>query len=417
MFGMMKFEYLKIWRRPVTKVLIGFSFAFTIIILGVLFSLGTSAYDQSGRKCQGIEAIQLQKEYMNRQKGILTEEKIQQIIGQYTETTANLDNSSQEKYYYDMQNSEQYWKDIQPNYPIYEWIASVYTGTYSSTVDLRILTEAAQGSLSFYEARNKKVQEIITGINNANQHTQVETVYWQAKNQTVKEPYEYGDYIGWQKFFEGNSVWYLSIFIICICVTHLFTMEKKTKFEAILLTTKYGRTRIVTAKIGAALLFGTGLYALNTLLAVGVTFLFWGVDGWNLPVQIYSATIPYSLSFAKAFLLLISINYLILIAMISVTMLLSAKAKSSFQVLVILGAVMLVPSFLEYSATSKFYNHILVLLPGQATAFANILQQYISYDIAGKIVGLPYMICIIYLLIFVGCIWGTKCLFRRQQVS
>lgn len=88
-------------------------------------------------------------------------------------------------------------------------------------------------------------------------------------------------------------------------------------------------------------------------------------NGWDLPAQIYSAMMPYPLSL---------------------------KLLSSFYALVILAAFAIVPQFLQYSTDSSMYNHLLVLLPGQASSFANILQQYMSYEIENSnsiYIGIP----------------------------
>lgn len=233
-----KFELLKIWRRSITKFLVFASLFITILIFGVFFALGTSAYDANGERHQALEAIKIQKENMERNSGILTDDRIQNIIKVYADSVKGMDVGNQEKFYYELQNSSLYWKDIHPNYPIYTWLAFVYSKPNTSVI-----------------------------------------------------------------------------------------------------------------------------------------------------------------------------------AMIAMVLFLSSKMKSAFQVLVISGALLILPGLLEKSTVSSLYNHILSLLPGQATAFANILQQYTAYNFRGGVISLPTMICFVYFILFICSIWGICKVYRIKQVE
>lgn len=417
MLHIIKFELLKIWRRPVTRILMLISILITMMVFGVLSALGTSAYDRNGEQHQGLDAIVIQKDNMDRNSGILTEDSIQKIIKIYADSVKNMDANNQEQFYYELQNKSFYWKDIHPNYPIYTWLAFVYSEPNAEVTDLNILSEAKENSISFYNARMRKLQSVLSGINLADIRSDAEYDYWINENKKIKEPYEYGDYCGWQNILQGGFVWYFAILIICIIAAPIFTIENKTKFDSILLTTKYGRTKVVWAKITAALLIGTTVYLVNSLVSIGLTFLFWGTEGWNLPIQIYSALIPYPITFLEAVLLVLGINYLILSGMIALVLLLSAKMKSAFQVLILSGGLLVLPQIMEKSTVSSLYNHILALLPGQATAFANILQQYTAYDISGKIISLPVMICFVYVFLFICSVWGIFRVYKKKQVQ
>ncbi len=55
-----------------------------------------------------------------------------------------------------------------------------------------------------------------------------------------------------------------------------------------------------------------------------------GVDGYNLPLQIANTTIPCPFTFLQAVLINIGIIYLVFLAMIGLTLLLSAQMKSPY---------------------------------------------------------------------------------------
>ena len=74
------------------------------------------------------------------------------------------------------------------------------------------------------------------------------------------------------------------------------------------------------------------------LLAFGLPLAAFGTDGWNLPLQINGTTVPYPLTFLEGTLINLGVIYLVLLAMIGVTLFLSARMKSPY----------LVPNFGSY---------------------------------------------------------------------
>ena len=71
------------------------------------------------------------------------------------------------------------------------------------------------------------------------------------------------------------------------------------------------------------------VFTLHVVVACEVPLAAFDADGWNLPVQIANTTIPYPFTFLQAMLLSIGIIYLILLAMIGLTLLLSSKDENA----------------------------------------------------------------------------------------
>lgn len=72
-----------------------------------------------------------------------------------------------------------------------------------------------------------------------------------------------------------------------------------------------------------------------------------------LPVQVLNTIAPYNLSLLGATLLAIATLYLVMIGMVAITLLLSAKMKSSVPVLSIIILAMILPMFLGISETTQ----------------------------------------------------------------
>lgn len=100
---------------------------------------------------------------------------------------------------------------------------------------------------------------------------------------------------------------------------------------------------MTTAKIVAALLFGVLAFTLHILVAFGIPLVAFGIDGWNLPLQINGTTVPYPFTFLEGTLINLGVIYLVLIAMIGVTLFLSARMKSPYFVLIVVVPVLFIP--------------------------------------------------------------------------
>lgn len=140
-----------------------------------------------------------------------------------------------------------------------------------------------------------------------------------------------------------------------------------------------GKTKLVTAKIISSMLFGVLAFTLHIMVAFGLPLAAFGTDGWNLPLQIAGTTIPYPYTFLQATLINLGVIYLVLIAMIGLTLLLSAKMKSPYLVLIVLVPVLFIPLFLSPNGTTGAYNLTLFLLPYRSTMPE--IGKYIYYQI------------------------------------
>lgn len=71
--------------------------------------------------------------------------------------------------------------------------------------------------------------------------------------------------------------------------------------DMVILSVKYGKTKLPMAKILAGVLFGVAAF---------------GIDGWNLPLQINGTAVPYPFTFLQGILVNLCVIYLVLIAKI-----------------------------------------------------------------------------------------------------
>lgn len=407
---LVKYEFLKILRKKSTLIVM----AISLILTGFLFGLPImqfQTYNQDG-VIKGTAGIAYEKEQYEKSSVPLTEAYITKTIKEVQELFENPDNvgyDGNEKFLI----GDAYWKGIAPREKLLNMIASTYSApneyvAYNSLADLD-LTDGA----NFYQAMKTKNNTLLNTSSRGLTDNQKE--YWCSMQSKVNTPLQYGYYEGWSIIISSFELLMFAILAICIVIAPVFAGEYQTGTDAVILSAKYGKTKLTTAKIIASLLFGTLAFALNLIVACGLPLAAFGTDGWNLPLQIGYTTVPYPLTFLQATLFSVGVIYLVLLGMIGLTLLLSSKMKSPYLVLIVLVPILFIPMFITPNGTTGVYNLILFLLPYRATMPE--LGKYISYQFGSLVLDAFSVRAILYALLTVIMLPLARLGFRKHQVA
>ncbi len=205
------------------------------------------------------------------------------------------------------------------------------------------------------------------------------------------------------------------VIAICICLASVFAGEYQNGTDKILLTTKYGKSKGVTAKIIASYIFATLVFTIYLIFAIGTIFLMFGTDGGNLPIQLSNILSPYALTFFQSLLYNIVISYTVLFGMVGLTLFLSSKLKNPMTVLVIDIAIIMLPVFLSIKSAFGILNKILFLMPYNAI-YSNF-SQMVSYKLGNIVIDLPMMTIITYIFMMVIALICAKKTYSKHQVE
>ena len=202
-------------------------------------------------------------------------------------------------------------------------------------------------------------------------------------------------------------------------MTGTFSGEYQSGADSIILSSRYGKSKLVTAKIMAAFVYSVLVFTVFIVVGCGIQFAAFGADGWKLPVQVLNSIAPYSLSLLGATLTAIVTLYFVLLGMVSLTLLLSAKMKSSVPVLVTIILIMMLPMFLGISETSGVWNRILVLLPYRAAqpVFSSDFYGYFGYPFGGVIFDIVTVRIVVYMVIALLCVPFARNAWKKHQVA
>ena len=276
-----------------------------------------------------------------------------------------------------------------------------------------LLSVDTSNGIDFYQARQDKIEKIINTPSRGLSETQKE--YWLNMNSKVETPLQYGYYEGWQVINSCYGLLIFAIMAVCITLCPVFSGEYQAGTDAVILSAKYGKTKLTTAKVIASVLLGLIAFTLHIIVAFGIPLTAFGIDGWNLPMQIANTTIPYPFTFLQGALINLGVIYLVLLAMISLTLFLSAKVKSPYIVLTVLFPVVFVPMFLSPNGTTGFYNLILFLTPYQSTT--PLFAKYLSYQFGGIVLDIFSIRAILYLVMAAMLFPLSRLGFKKHQVS
>lgn len=140
--------------------------------------------------------------------------------------------------------------------------------------------------------------------------------------------------------------------VLTICLSTCFAYERKSGADALLLSSRYGRTQIVKSKSKAALFFACSLYIVSMLVFYTSTFLQFGIDGAFASIQSNWIFAPLQMTMFTANGILFLMGLCAICFMSMLLLGLSQLTKSTFKVqAVIIISIYLIYTMLEMSAT------------------------------------------------------------------
>lgn len=407
---LVKYEFLKIMRKKSTLIVMAASLIITAFLFG-LPVIQFQTYNQEGM-IKGSEGIKYTKAQYADVSVPLTDEYITGTISDIQQLFENPDNVG-----YD--GNEQsligdvYWNSVAPRESLLRMIASTYVNPNESAGYNMFPSLDLSNGAGFYQARQDKIEKLLnTPSRRLSEH---QKVYWRSMNSNVEIPFQYGYHEGWKIIISSFELLMFALLAVCIVLAPVFSGEYQAGTDAVILSAKYGKTRLTTAKIIASLLFGTLAFTLHIIVAFGLPLVAFGIEGWNLPLQIENTTIPYPFTFLQASLVNLGVLYLVLTAMIGLTLLLSSKMKSPYLVLTVLVPVLFIPIFLSPDGTTGAYNLTLFLLPYRS-AIPEV-DKYISCQFGSIVLDSFSVRAILYAVLTVILLPLARLGFKKHQVS
>lgn len=410
MTALIKFEFIKYLRRKLTVI----AMLISLFITGLLFALPGLQFQyvtQDG-EIKGFDGISAMKEDYKDQNVSITETLVEENVEEIKTLFADEKNVG-----YDGNEEfligDAYWNHVAPKETLLRLMASNYIpeGEYASYEELRDISK--ESAENFYAVRNEKIEEILNdSVYNMNEK---QKQFWEKRAGQVQKPVAYGYHEGWKILYTCYELMIFAILSICISVAPIFCGEYQAGTDAVILSGKYGKTKLSTAKIIASGLFATFAYVLHVAVAMAAVFVFFGTEGGNLPLQSDGLTIPYAMTQGQLAARTFLVIYIILIALVALTLLISALSKTALSVVSILIPIFFIPVFMSPTGTSGLFNLLMFLMPYRATMPE--ISKYISFYMFGAVVDLWTLRVCFYAILLIVCIPLARYGFKRHQVA
>ncbi len=194
-----------------------------------------------------------------------------------------------------------------------------------------------------------------------------------------------GNFAPWNQLFEliGISFILMGLLSIYLCAS-VFSGDTSKNMMPLLLTTKFGKTKLVFAKLLSVLMILTSIFLVTNLIILLVFGYYFSFSGWDTSIQLNfywdNLSFPVAMNFLELFVLLMFYQYTGLLFVVGLTCLVSHYAKSTFTSLAVSLGVFFLPQLLVQLFKSGLINKFLTFFPIVNTTVEKMLMKLSSTD-------------------------------------
>ena len=240
-----------------------------------------------------------------------------------------------------------------------------------------------------------------------------EKAYWRTLEGGIDWPMVYGLERGWHDVLQWKGFSGLAVMAICIVLSGVFAGEYRDRMADVVLPTCRGKRALPAAKVVASFVFATAYWLLLAALVVGIRVLLYGVDGWDLPLQVSRGLDnPYPLTMGEAVVLSYALGYLVTLGMAALALHLSSRVRSTMPVAAVTMAIVFL-GVVGLFATPAV--KVALLTPFSALSYA--YDEMVSYAAGPVVVDLPTALVCLYSIMVVMLTPLAMRAFARHQVD
>lgn len=391
---MLRYELKKVFSKTANKI--GFLILTVVLIIVSYFAVTYVDYvDEDGNNRTGIIAVRSLRDMKNQWAGYITEDVLSKVIVQNA-----LVNASAEYQSNDVQENNKAYSKKQGFSDIRDMINHAFCGfrEYNYYRADSVTTEEVS---EFYTKRISNLEEWLYSDEAKDQFTDMEKQFLIKQYEQLEIPlyYEYAD--GWIALLEyAPSIIMLTVLITSFFVSGIFSNEFQLKADAIYFSTKYGRNKAVKSKVEAGGIIITIIYWVVVLLYSAIVLGILGADGANCAIQAGFGSWKsfYNITYFENYLLTMVGGYIGSLFILTISMLISAKTKSTVLSVTVPFIFVFLPSFLSgFSALTE----ILGLLPDQLLQMNVAIKYFNLYQFGDRVIGAVPIIMILYAVLYV----------------
>ncbi len=407
---MIGYEIKKIFAKTSYKISLGLLLIVTLVISWL--AIGYVDYmDENAAHHTGISAATKMRELKNRWEGPLTEDVLRRVIRENTANKATPEANSDDVHQRNIAYARtQSYQDIrtminQAFCPFREY--NYYRADSLSESDMT----------RFYEGRTSALKTWLYSDDAIDRFTEAERTFLLARYRELETPYYYAYSDGWEAVLEyASSIIMITMLFIAFYVSSIFSGETQTKADTIFFSAKLGRCTAVRAKVWAGFLVTTVTYWAAVLLYSVIVFSVLGLGGATCPIQIWLGGWKsfYNMNFIQMYLLTFIGGWIGTLSITGISMVISAKTRSSVLAVSIPFIIIFLPSFL---GNLDAFSDFLGLMPEQLLSIGQMISMFNIYSIGDTVIGSIPILFVVYTALYVLLLPLMYGVYRRTQLA
>ena len=352
---MLRYEIKKVFSKSKNRMAV--IVLFVILVITSVLTINRVEYvDEKGNHSVGISAARDLREAKNEWKGYLTEDTLSKAL----EENRTI-NSSKEALSDDITEQNKAYAKKQG-------IAGIMDVIIYAFSDYRDYNYYAADHVSddevgtIYERRMSTLKEWLDSGKET--FTQVEKDFMIQKYEELK-------------LLQNISTFILMLaLVIGFLVSGIFSDEFQSKADSIFFSARFGRSRGISAKVGAGFCITMGFYLMFVFLYTFIVLFVLGAGGANCPIQLDLWRSVYNITFLQAYLFIVVGGYIGTVFASTLAMIVSALTRSTPTAIIVPFIVLCAFPFLSR----------IITLPGLCSFFPDqLLEVYLDIKEAGLI--------------------------------
>lgn len=186
---------------------------------------------------------------------------------------------------------------------------------------------------------------------------------------TFDKLFTIGSYSNWSDLYVvlGMTFILLCIIVIVICST-IYSNEVSSGINQLLLSTKYGRSKLISSKIVSSILVTiSGFIFIQLITLIAFYLRYYGFDGWDTSIQVNFSiqlfNFPVYLNHLQIYFIIIIFQLFALLSIAGTTLLISSFSKSNLASVLISIGIFLLPAGLIQIFREGIIHDLLYLFP------------------------------------------------------
>ena len=354
---MLRYEIRKVFSKSKNRIAVIVLFVI-LVITSILTINKVEFVDENGNSSVGISASRDLREAKNQWAGYLTTDTLSKAL----EENKTI-NSSKEAY------------------AKKQGIAGIMDVIICAFSDYRDYNYYAPDHISddevgtIYERRISTLKNWLES--GGETFSQAEKDFMIQKYEELKTPFYYEYIDGWSALLQNISTFILMLaLVIGFLVSGIFSDEFQSKADSIFFSARFGRSKGISAKVGAGFCITTGFYLMFVFLYTLIVLFVLGADGANCPIQLDLWRSVYNITFLQAYLFIVVGGYIGTVFASTLAMIVSALTRSTQTAIIVPFIVLCAFPFLSR----------IITLPGLCSFFPDqLLEVYLDIKEAGLI--------------------------------